>query len=311
MSTWAIILALLGSMTLGVLLTILYDTAHVRRWREDTQADKGRLEDQLRQRTIQVGRTQANAEDLSKKLRAYQRELDEEQKETMRLDELRVELETKLETAVADTQTLKAELKQFDDEMDDLRDEKVELARQLTVAQVEMKYMAEDLEESRQKLAVLDELEAENQKLTTTLEIVEKERDERKAKVEELLNQIAETERLRANLKETEEKLQTSNSQLGNMQTALGRAKSQIKHTGKSQLQLIKGIGPATERKLKAAGIVTVADLATETPERLREILGPKSAARAKPEAWLAEAQQLAPTFGEETPSIAAAERLD
>jgi predicted flap endonuclease-1-like 5' DNA nuclease len=268
------------------------------------QADKRQLEEQLRQRTIQMGRTQAKYDDLSKKLHAYQRELDEEQKEATRLDELRVALETKLETAVADTDSLKAELKLFDDEMDDLRDEKIELARQLTIAQVEMKYMAEDIEESRQKLVVLDELEAENQKLTTTLEIVKKERDERKAKVDQLLNQIAETERLRANLKETEEKLQTSNSQLGNMQTALGRAKTQIKHTGKSQLQLIKGIGPATERKLKAAGIVTVADLAEETPERLREILGPKSSSRVNPEAWLAEAQQLAPTFGEETPNL-------
>ncbi len=311
MSTWTVVLSLLGSMMLGVLLTILVDTFYVRRLHEAMQADKEQLEDTLRQRTVQLGRAEANYADISKQIRAYQRELDEEQAEATRLDELRVELETKLETAVADTDSLKAELKQFDDEMDDLRDEKVELARQLTVAQVEMKYMAEDLEESRQKLAVLDELEAENQKLTTTLEIVEKERDERKAKVEELLNQIAETERLRANLKETEEKLQTSNSQLGNMQTALGRAKSQIKHTGKSQLQLIKGIGPATERKLKAAGIVTVADLAAETPERLREILDLKSSSRMDPEAWLAEAQQLAPTFAEDTPSIAAAERLD
>ena len=88
------------------------------------------------------------------------------------------------------------------------------------------------------------------------------------------------------------------------MQTALGRAKSQIKHTGKSQLQLIKGIGSVTERKLKAAGIVTVADLAEETPERLREILSLKPSSRMNPEAWIAEAQQLAPTFGEETPNL-------
>ena len=301
MSTWTIVLALLGSMMVGVLLTVLVDTFYVRRLHEAMQSDKGQVEDKLRQRTVQLGRAEANYAEISRKIRAYQRELDEEQAETARLDELRVALETKLETAVAEIDSLKTELKQFDDEMDDLRDEKVELARQLTAAQIEMKYITEDLAESRQKLVGLDELEAENQKLTTTLEIVEKERDERKAKVEELLNQIAETERLRANLKETEEKLQTTNSQLGNMQTALGRAKSQIKHTGKSQLQLIKGVGPATERKLKAAGIVTVADLAEETPERLREILGLKPSSRVNPEAWIAEAQQLAPTFGEGT----------
>jgi len=289
----------LGSMMLGVLLAILIDTFHVRRWHEAVQSDKEQLQERLRQTTEEMGQAEAKFADLSEQVQSYQRELDEEQKETLRLDELRVELETKLETAVSETNSLKTEIKQFDDEMDALRDEKIELARQLSVAQVEMKHMTEDLEVDRQKLVAADDLEAENQKLSATLEIVQKERDERKAKIEELLDQIDETEKLRASLKETEEKLQTSSSQLDNMQTALGRAKSQIKHTGKSQLQIIKGVGPATERKLKAAGIVTVADLAEETPERLREILNLKPTSRMKPEAWIAEAQQLAPTFGE------------
>jgi len=299
MSTGMIVLALLGSMMLGVLLAILIDTFHVRRWHEAVQSDKEQLQERLRQTTEEMGQAEAKFADLSEQVQSYQRELDEEQKETLRLDELRVELETKLETAVSETNSLKTEIKQFDDDMDALRDEKTELARLLSVAQVEMKHMAEDLEVDSQKLVAADELEAENQKLSATLEIVQKERDERKAKVEELLDQIDETEKLRTSLKETEEKLQTSSSQLDNMQTALGRAKSQIKHTGKSQLQIIKGVGPATERKLKAAGIVTVADLAEETPERLREILNLKPTSRMKPEAWIAEAQQLAPTFGE------------
>jgi len=300
MSTWVIILALLGSAMVGVLIAILIDTFYVRRWHDTILADRQQLEEKLNQRTAELSRLETKHSDLQSQVGAYQRELEEEQREAERLEEVRVELETKLETAVADNETLKADLKEFDDEMDTLRDEKVELARQLTVSQIEMKHLQEDAEENQHKLAVLDELEAENQKLSATLALVEKERDERKAKVEELLNQLAETEKLRANLKETEEKLQTSNSQLGNMQTALGRAKSQIKHTGKSQLQLIKGIGPATDRKLKAAGIVTVADLAEETPERVREILNLKSTSRMNPEAWITEAQQLAPTFGEE-----------
>ena len=300
MNTGMIVLALLGSMMVGVLIAILIDTFHVRRWHEAVQSDKGQLEEKLRQRTVQVGRSEATLADVSQQLAAYRRELDEEQKETLRLDELRVELETRLETAVADTTSLKTEIKQFDDEMDTLRDEKTELARQLTVAQVEMKYLTEDLEADRQKLVELDELEAENQKLTTTLAMVQRERDERKAKVEALLTQLAETEKLRASLKATEEKLQTSTSQINQIQSALGRAKSQIKHTGKSQMQIIKGVGPATERKFKAAGIVTVADLAEQTPERLREILNLKPNSRINPEAWITEAQQLAPTFRED-----------
>lgn len=300
MSTGVIILALLSSMLVGALLAVLVDTFYLRRWHEATQSDKAQLEDKLRQRMSQLGRTEANYDSVTRQLQAYRRELAEEQKEAERLDEVRVALETRLQTAVAEIDALKAELKQFDGEMDVLRDENVELARQLTVTQVEMKHLTEDLAESQQELASLEQLEAENQRLSARLEVMETELGERKAKVEELLNQIAETERLRASLQETEAELQTTHSQLGNVQSALGRAKSQIKHTGKSQLQIIKGIGPATERKLKAAGIVTVPDLAQQSPERLREILDLKANSRLDPEAWLAEARQLAPTFGEE-----------
>lgn len=301
MSTGVIVLALLGSMMVGALLAVLVDTFYMRRWHEAVQSDKAQLEAQLRQRTIQLGRTQSEQVDLKEKLRAYQRELAEERAEADRLDDLRVALETKLETAVLDTESLKAEIKQFDDEIDDLRDEKVELARQLTVAHVEMKHLQEDLAENQEQLKGLAQLKADHQKVAAKLEVVITERDERKAEVEKLLNKLAAIEKLQANLQEKESKLETAHSQIDNMQTALGRAKSQIKHTGKSQLQLIKGIGPATERKLKAAGIVTIADLAEETPERLREILDLKTSSRINLEAWLAEAQQLAPTFGEET----------
>lgn len=302
MSTGVVILALLGSMMVGALLAVLVDTFYMRRWHEAAQSDKVQLDEKLRQRAIQLGRTEAEQADLRKKLRAYQRELAEEQAEANRLDDLRVALETKLETAVLDIDALKAEIKQFDDEIDDLRDEKVEFARQLTAAHVELKHLTADLTEAEAQVESLEQLEAENQKLAAKLELVAQERDERKAEVEKLLNKLAAIEKLQANLQEKESKLETAHSQIDNMQSALGRAKSQIKHTGKSQLQLIKGIGPATERKLKTAGIVTIADLAAQTPERLGEILNLTGSARSKLETWVAEAQQLAPTFSEETP---------
>ncbi|MCZ7670819.1 MAG: hypothetical protein M5U34_28550 [Chloroflexi bacterium] len=163
MSTGVIVLALLGSMMVGALLAVLVDTFYMRRWHEAVQSDKAQLEAQLRQRTIQLGRTQSEQVDLKEKLRAYQRELAEERAEADRLDDLRVALETKLETAVLDTESLKAEIKQFDDEIDDLRDEKVELARQLTVAHVEMKYLQEDLAENQEQLKV-GSVKADHQK---------------------------------------------------------------------------------------------------------------------------------------------------
>jgi predicted flap endonuclease-1-like 5' DNA nuclease len=268
MSSGVIILALLGSMMVGVLLAILIDTFYVRRWYDAMQLDRAQLDESLRQRTIKLGRTEALASDLEERLAEHGRLLDDLREENTRLDEARVELETKLETAVAETSDLEAQISRLDSQIDTLREEKQELEKQISVAEVEMKYLQEDVAGARQKLVEMEALENRNRQLT-------------------------------AQLQETETELETANTRLDKVQNALKRANAQIKHTGKSQLQIIKGIGPVTERKLKDAGIVTVPDLAEQTPERLREILNLKPSSRAKPEAWVAEAQQLAPTFGE------------
>jgi predicted flap endonuclease-1-like 5' DNA nuclease len=59
-------------------------------------------------------------------------------------------------------------------------------------------------------------------------------------------------------------------------------------------LVAINGIGPVFERRLKAAGILTLRDLASQTPERLREIIAPAKWQKIEPEAWIAEAAEFA-----------------
>ena len=58
-------------------------------------------------------------------------------------------------------------------------------------------------------------------------------------------------------------------------------------------LKSINGIGPAYERRLKEAGILTFADLAQQSPEYIRTITGQKSQQLVAPEKWIAEAQTL------------------
>lgn len=62
---------------------------------------------------------------------------------------------------------------------------------------------------------------------------------------------------------------------------------------GEDDLQQINGIGPTYERRLKEAGIITFADLAAQTPERLRAVTGLQEWQSAAPEQWLAEAKEL------------------
>jgi predicted flap endonuclease-1-like 5' DNA nuclease len=54
----------------------------------------------------------------------------------------------------------------------------------------------------------------------------------------------------------------------------------------------INGIGPVYERRLFDAGIYTFAELAAQSPEQLRELVGAKSWQDIDTEAWIAEARQ-------------------
>ncbi len=56
----------------------------------------------------------------------------------------------------------------------------------------------------------------------------------------------------------------------------------------------INGIGPAFQKRLYDAGVCTFAELAQQTPERLRQIVSANNKQRIKPEAWIAEAQRRA-----------------
>jgi len=59
-------------------------------------------------------------------------------------------------------------------------------------------------------------------------------------------------------------------------------------------LTTINGIGPAFQKRLYDAGVCTFAQLAQQTPERLRQIVRANNKQRSKPEAWIAEARRRA-----------------
>jgi len=55
MSSGVIILALLGSMMVGVLLAILIDTFYVRRWYDAMQLDRAQLDEETREKLFPYG----------------------------------------------------------------------------------------------------------------------------------------------------------------------------------------------------------------------------------------------------------------
>lgn len=61
--------------------------------------------------------------------------------------------------------------------------------------------------------------------------------------------------------------------------------------TGSDPLEQISGVGPTYARRLRAAGVKTFAQLASRTPEELREIVG-AAAWQADPASWIQQARQ-------------------
>ena len=57
---------------------------------------------------------------------------------------------------------------------------------------------------------------------------------------------------------------------------------------------VIKGIGPVYAQRLQSAGIITFADLAKQSPQRLREIIKAKDWQALDIESWLEQARSLA-----------------
>jgi predicted flap endonuclease-1-like 5' DNA nuclease len=62
--------------------------------------------------------------------------------------------------------------------------------------------------------------------------------------------------------------------------------------TGKDDLKLLKGVGPAIEKRLNNAGIYTFADIVQLTPQELQEMLG--NTRRVPASNLIAEAKKLA-----------------
>ena len=79
---------------------------------------------------------------------------------------------------------------------------------------------------------------------------------------------------LREHIRSLESNLGPKSLESKSLQRATAQAASVQTGAGKDDLKVIKGIGPAIEKKLNAAGILTFAALARLTVEELETILG-------------------------------------
>jgi len=106
-----------------------------------------------------------------------------------------------------------------------------------------------------------------------------------------LAEQTAQTETVAAERNQLADALTAAKANLNELQAKL--AAQPAVQTVQDQLEAIKGIGRVFAQKLNAAGIYTFADLAAQTPDRLREIIGTaRAGSMVQPADWIQQARQ-------------------
>lgn len=142
---------------------------------------------------------------------------------------------------------------------------------------------------------------------------------------EQLNEQVIQTEAAQAEKARLQSELVSIETNLNELQAKLTipavepavQAPSTPTTVAQDNLEVIRGIGRVFAQRLNAAGIYTFADLAAQTPQQLRAIIGPvRSAAMVNPEAWIAEARQritptAEPTSTEQTAPVPPSDQPD
>lgn len=92
---------------------------------------------------------------------------------------------------------------------------------------------------------------------------------------------------------EAEERIRELEAALAERQSVPAAAPPPVIHQ-KDNLERINGVGPVFAKRLNNAGIFTFAELATASPERVKEIIDPEEWQKFEPELWIEEARQIA-----------------
>lgn len=218
---------------------------------------------------------------------ALQERLQESQARLEEVEELRLEAEEQLQTAVAAQNRLQGDVQLMEGEIATLEAKIEQLSQpQGMTAEIEQKIVAAE--------AQLAALELEKDAANVRLEQAEIANVEQNAKIEDLLKQLDEAEALRQQLANAHEKIKTADHHIQTLQSKMDEVQTKMNYSGKSQLQLIRGIGPTYARRLNEFGIQSFADLAECEAEQIGDIIKKKNWQSVNIQDWIDEAKALA-----------------
>ncbi len=327
--TVELILAVIVGLVLGVLGTLWYDTQKLVQQVQEANVEKQKsfatlqkfqirhkaTEQQLGlaqtelvtaldernhlEQTIarQLAEIEAGREQLQLTIKTNENlkeNLEETQERLEETEGLRLLAEEKLETAVAENGRLLGEIQLVESEIATLEGKIKNLMQalgqsQTRTADLEQKALAAE--------AQVATLEAERDSAQVQLEQAELVSAELKAQIATLHQEVEEASAVQQQLSATKEKLQAANAHVQKLQNTMEDVQTKMNYSGKSELQLISGIGPTYARRLSEFGIHSFADLADCSPDQVASIIKKKKWQAVNIQDWLDEAKALAATL--------------
>jgi predicted flap endonuclease-1-like 5' DNA nuclease len=143
-------------------------------------------------------------------------------------------------------------------------------------------------------------IEAEKDLALTQLQEAELTAAEQNARIATLEKQVRDAELVRQDLQVARNRLETADTHIQKLQDSVEDAHAMVSYSGKNELQLIRGIGPAYARRLNEFGINSFNDLAKCDPQQIATIIKKKNWQAADIQDWIDEAKALAARLGPE-----------
>jgi predicted flap endonuclease-1-like 5' DNA nuclease/regulator of replication initiation timing len=256
--------------------------------------ERTQLEETIARQLAEINAGREQLQTTIKTNETLKENLQELQDRLEEVEGLQLTAEEKLEAALAennqlvgDVQLMEAEIFTFEAKVEQLTRELQQIQEQ--VADLEQRALAAESQ--------LAAVEAERDNAQVQLQQAELVNAEQKAGITALQQKLQEAEATQQQLAVVEEKLQTADAHIQKLQDTVEDVQVKMNYSGKSELQLIRGIGPTYARRLSEFGIQSFADLADCNPEQVASIIKKKNWQAVDIQVWLDEAKALAATF--------------
>lgn len=256
--------------------------------------ERNQLEETIARQLAEIEASREQLQTTIKTDEMLKENLQESQDRLEEIEGLQLMAEEKLATAVTENNRLVGDVQLMEAEIFTLENKVEQLTPALEQAQGQVAELEQKVLAAETQLAAV---EAERDNAQVQLQQAELVNVEQNATIATLQQKLQEAEAIQQQLAVAEEKLQTADAHIQKLQDTMEDVQTKMNYSGKSELQLIRGIGPVYARRLNEFGIQSFADLADCNPEQVASIIKKKNWQAVDIQNWLDEAKALAATL--------------